>query len=126
MSDTSIKQLAKLIGAPVETLLQQLQDAGMKVSGADETITDKQKLALLEHIRTGASANTPAKKSSGKISLKRRTSSEIDVSNSHGKSSVSIEVRRKKNFSRPAPVATETNTANIDELEASANRSRTC
>ncbi|NPA71850.1 MAG: translation initiation factor IF-2 [Gammaproteobacteria bacterium] len=123
MSDTSIKQLAELIGAPVETLLQQLQDAGMKVSGADDTITDKQKLALLEHIRTGASANTTAKKSSGKISLKRRSTSEIDVSNSHGKSSVSIEVRRKKNFSRPAPVATTTDTTSIEELEASANRS---
>ena len=41
MSDTSIKQLAELIGAPVDTLLQQLQDAGMKVSGADDSITDK-------------------------------------------------------------------------------------
>jgi len=124
MSDTSIKQLAELIGAPVETLLQQLQDAGMKVSGADDTITDKQKLALLEHIRTGQTANTstPTKKSTGKISLKRRSTSEIDVSNSHGKSSVSVEVRRKKSFSRPAPVTT-TNTANIEDLEASANRS---
>ncbi len=123
MSDTSIKQLAELIGAPVDTLLQQLQDAGMKVSGADDSITDKQKLALLEHIRTGASASTTAKKATGKISLKRRSTSEIDVSNSHGKSSVSVEVRRKKNFSRPAPVAVATDTANIEELEASANRS---
>ena len=123
MSDTSIKQLAELIGAPVETLLQQLQDAGMKVSGADDSITDKQKLALLEHIRTGAGASTTAKKATGKISLKRRSTTEIDVSSSHGKSSVSVEVRRKKSFSRPAPVATPTDTANIEELEASANRS---
>ncbi len=123
MSDTSIKQLADLIGAPVETLLQQLQDAGMKVSGADDTITDKQKLALLEHIRTGASATTTAKKSTGKISLKRRSTSEIDVSNSHGKSSVSVEVRRKKSFSRPAAAPVATDSADIEELEASANRS---
>ncbi len=123
MSDTSIKQLAELIGAPVETLLQQLQDAGMKVSGADDTITDKQKLALLEHIRTGASATSTAKKSTGKISLKRRSTSEIDVSNSHGKSSVSVEVRRKKSFSRPAAVTPAADSADIEELEASANRS---
>ncbi len=123
MSDTSIKQLADLIGAPVETLLQQLQDAGMKVSGADDTITDKQKLALLEHIRTGGSATATAKKSTGKISLKRRSTSEIDVSNSHGKSSVSVEVRRKKSFSRPVAPPAATDSANIEELEASANRS---
>ncbi len=122
MSDTSIKQLAELIGAPLETLLQQLQDAGMKVSGADDTITDKQKLSLLEHIRTGTSTTT-AKKSTGKISLKRRSTSEIDVSNSHGKSSVSVEVRRKKNFSRQTPAIVANDTANIEELEASSNRS---
>jgi len=125
MSDTSIKQLAELIGAPVETLLQQLQDAGMEVSGADDTITDKQKLALLEHIRTGLSTTKTAKKSPGKISLKRRSTSEIDVSSSHGKNSVSVEVRRKKSFSRPAPESTTvTDAVNVEELEASANRSK--
>ena len=125
MSDTTIKQLAELIGAPVETLLQQLQDAGMKVSGADDSITDKQKLALLEHIRTGqsAGASAPAKKSSGKISLKRRSTSEIDVSNSHGKSSVSVEVRRKKSFSRPVAATPAEDSTDIEALEASANRS---
>jgi len=125
MSYISIKQLAELIGAPVETLLQQLQDAGMTVSGAEDTITDKQKLALLEHIRTGQNVgNSPARKSSGKISLKRRSTSEIEVSNSHGKSSVSIEVRRKKNFSRPTVTAStpSVDKNNIDELTASGNR----
>ena len=126
MSETSIKQLADLIGAPVETLLVQLQDAGISASNADDSISDTDKLKLLEHIRQ---AQTPAastvKKPSGKISLKRRTTSEINVSNSHGKSSVSVEVRRKKNFSQPAPATapSEENKENIEALAASANRS---
>ncbi len=132
MSETSIKQLADLIGAPVETLLLQLQDAGISASSADDSISDTDKLKLLEHIRQ---AQTPAgnkstKKSSGKISLKRRTTSEINVSNSSGKSSVSVEVRRKKSFSRPAPVITEntaedttTNKDEVEDLSASTNRS---
>ena len=126
MSETSIKQLADLIGAPVETLLVQLQDAGISASNADDSISDTDKLKLLEHIRQ---AQTPAastvKKSSSKISLKRRTTSEINVSNSHGKSSVSVEVRRKKNFSQPAPATapSEENKENIEALAASANRS---
>jgi len=126
MSETSIKQLADLIGAPVETLLVQLQDAGISASNADDRISDTDKLKLLEHIRQ---AQTPAastvKKPSGKISLKRRTTSEINVSNSHGKSSVSVEVRRKKNFSHPAPATapSEEDKENIEALSASANRS---
>ena len=93
----------------------------MQVSGAEDTITDKQKLALLEHIRTvqSASTNTSAKKSSGKISLKRRSTSEIDVSSSHDKSSVSVEVRRKKSFSRPAIIKEEeSETGNPTGIEA--------
>ena len=124
MSETSIKQLAELIGAPVETLLLQLQDAGINASNADDSISDTDKLKLLEHIRqaqTPAGSNT-AKKPSGKISLKRRTTSEINVSNSHGKSSVSVEVRRKKSFSRPAPVV-KASEEDIENLTTSANRS---
>ena len=120
MSDTNIQQLADMIGAPVEVLLQQLTDAGISASNADDTITDAEKLKLLEHIRK---AQTPAKssdpkKSSGKISLKRRTTSEIKGS----KGNVTVEVRRKKNFSRPTPVEGNTDTADIADLEASANR----
>ena len=125
MSEISVKQLADLIGAPVDTLLQQLDSAGISVSGADDSITDAQKLKLLEHIRTGGSAaNVTAKKSPGKISLKRRSTSEINVSSSHGKTSVSVEVRRKKNFNRPAATtaAEAESGADIEGLEASLNR----
>lgn len=127
MSDIMVKQLAELIGAPVDSLLQQLKDAGISVSGADDSITDAQKLKLLEFIRTGQTT-TPkasAKKSSGKISLKRRSSSEINVSGSQGKTNVSVEVRRKRNFSRsatPTEAEPETDTNEIEELSASANR----
>lgn len=119
MSDTTIKQLAELIGTPVETFLQQLKDAGMEVSSADDTITNMQKLKLLEFIRIGQNTSTSANKSSGKISLKRRSTSEIDVSNSHGKNSVSVEVRRKKSFSRPAIIKEEeSETGNPAGIEA--------
>jgi len=120
MSDTSIKQLAELTGNSVEALLEKLQKAGMKVSSADDTIPE----AVVELIKMEQGASAPAKKSSGKMSLKSRGTSEIDISTSHGKSSVSVEVKRKKSFNRrpisSAPVADE---VNIEELEAAANRS---
>ena len=127
MSDIIVKQLAELIGAPVESLLQQLNDAGISVSGAEDSITDAQKLKLLEFIRTGQATTTEAapKKAGGKISLKRRSSSEINVSGAQGKTNVSVEVRRKKNFSRTATVTdagNEASSADIEDLNASANR----
>ena len=125
MSDIIVKQLAELIGAPVDSLLQQLKDADIKVSGPEDSITDRQKLKLLEFIRTGKATTTDdssPKKAGGKISLKRRSSTEIK--GAQGKSSVSVEVRRKKNFTR-TPAATETavDSNEIEELEASGNRS---
>ena len=124
MSDIIVKQLAELIGAPVDSLLQQLKDADITVSGPDDSITDRQKLKLLEFIRTGQATTSEAapKTSGGKISLKRRSSTE--VTGAQGKTSVSVEVRRKKNFTR-TPAATETaaDSNQIEELEASANRS---
>jgi len=125
MSDIIVKQLAELIGAPVESLLRQLNDAGISVSGAEDSITDAQKLKLLEFIRTGQATTTEAspKKAGGKISLKKRSSTEINVSGA-GKSNVSVEVRRKKNFSRAATTGatSEASSADIDDLNASANR----
>ena len=123
MSDIIVKQLAEIIGAPVDSLLQQLKDAGIEVSGADDSITDRQKLKLLEFIRTGQTTKTEAapKKAGGKISLKRRSSTEIK--GTAGKSNVSVEVRRKKNFTRPATTTdTEIDATEIEELAASANR----
>ncbi len=124
MSETSIKQLAELIGAPVETLLQQLQDAGIGTAGADDSISDQDKLKLLEHIRQAQTQAGSTSKKPSKISLKRRTTSEINVSNSHGKSSVSVEVRRKKSFSRPAPSAPEVSTTEtpVESLNTASTR----
>ncbi|MEE9309521.1 MAG: translation initiation factor IF-2, partial [Cocleimonas sp.] len=119
MSDTSIKQLAELTGNSVEDLLQKLQTAGMKVSSADDTIPD----AVVDLIKMEQGVSAP-KKAAGKMSLKSRGTSEIDVSTSHGKSSVSVEVKRKKSFSRSPIAATPVADDNaIEELEAAANRS---
>ncbi len=95
MSDIAVRKLAEMINAPVEVLLKQLQDAGIRVSGPDAWITDAQKLTLLAHIRQGATA-TPA--GGSKITLKRRSTSEMTVGAGRGKTTVSVEVRRKKTF----------------------------
>ncbi|MDQ5770465.1 toll/interleukin-1 receptor domain-containing protein [Thiothrix subterranea] len=91
MSDIAVKKLAEIIDAPVEFLLKQLQDSGIRVDGADAWITDAQKLKLLAHIRQGASVpgtDSPLKHSEAAVK---------SGIGQRGKR-VSVEVRRKKVF----------------------------
>ncbi len=97
MSDIAVKKLAEMINAPVEVLLKQLQDAGIEVDGPNAWITDTQKLTLLAHIRQGAQTGNQSTASGSKITLKRRSTSEMTVGAGRGKT-VSVEVRRKKSF----------------------------
>ena len=103
MSEITVKKLSEIVGAPVETLLAQMQDAGIHVKGADDSITDRQKLDLLEHIRQSSGASETSAKS-GKITLKKRSNNELKLAGTAGKGSrtVNVEVRRKKTILRKA------------------------
>ena len=106
MSEITVKKLSEMVGAPVETLLQQMQDAGIHVKGEGDSITDRQKLDLLEHIRTSTGTVEETQKT-GKITLKKRSNNELKLGNG-GKDSrtVNVEVRRKKTILRKnAPAA---------------------
>jgi len=123
MSEITVSQLAEMMGSPVDTLVEKLQAAGINATDADSTISDKEKLKLLEIIRAGTSSSpssTTTTKPASKISLKKRTTS--SVSGTAGKSKVNVEVRRKKSFARPTANTTPVDTNNIEELAASSNR----
>ncbi|HSP01625.1 MAG TPA: translation initiation factor IF-2 N-terminal domain-containing protein, partial [Thioalkalivibrio sp.] len=51
MADVTVKQLSEVVGTPVERLIEQLGEAGVSVSGAEQTVTEEQKLKLLDHLR---------------------------------------------------------------------------
>ena len=99
MADVTVTQFAQVLRVPVERLLSQLDEAGIDVKGADDTIGDDAKLELLTHLRRthgrkDASASTPRK-----ITLKRKSQSEIRLSSGQGRSrTVSVEVRRKRTY----------------------------
>ncbi|HEX7769755.1 MAG TPA: translation initiation factor IF-2 N-terminal domain-containing protein, partial [Dokdonella sp.] len=44
MSDVTIKQLAKVLGTPVDKLLSQLGEAGMKFSDPEQVISSTEKV----------------------------------------------------------------------------------
>jgi translation initiation factor IF-2 len=101
MTDVTVKQFATVVGIPVDRLLEQFAEAGITVSGVEATITEKQKMDLLTHLRKShggrlvQNATEPRK-----ITLKRKTHSEIRmVGGAAGQvKTVSIEVRKKRTY----------------------------
>ena len=51
MSDVTVKQLADDVGAPVDRLLRQIEDAGLQQRAEDDIVTDDEKQHLLAFLR---------------------------------------------------------------------------
>ena len=61
MSEVTVRTLAKMVGTPVEKLLEQLAEAGMTFSGPDQQVTSTEKMKLLGVLRrTHGKSETPA------------------------------------------------------------------
>ncbi|VAW70902.1 Translation initiation factor 2 [hydrothermal vent metagenome] len=117
MSKVTVKQLSEVVGAPVDRLLEQLKDAGIEAVSADTEITDDQKFKLLDHLRSSHGKTTPGSTGKAKITLKRKTSTELK---SDGIKSVNVEVRKKRSFAKvnDADEAKEKEKAEIQRLMA--------
>ncbi len=101
MADVTVSQFAEVLKVPVEKLLSQLDEAGIKVAGSDDTISDDAKLELLTHLRRshGQDASAGAVAAPRKITLKRKSQSELRLSGAQGRSrTVNVEVRRKRTY----------------------------
>jgi len=122
MSSVTVKQFAEAVGVPVERLISQLSAAGLASHAPDAMISDDEKVQLLKFLRGGEegeekSAGKPAS-SPKKITLKRKSVSELRQSSSQGKSkTVSVEVRKKRTYVNRGAVMEEEQ-ARIDAEQA--------
>lgn len=99
MAEVTVKQFANVLGIPVEKLLTQLEEAGLDVKQEEDTIDDDQKLTLLTHLRRSHGKEDGAPGESRKITLKRRSVSELRTGGAQGKTkTVSVEVRKKRTY----------------------------
>ena len=99
MADVTVEQLAAVVGAPVERLLQQMKDAGLTKSSASESVSDAEKQQLLAHLkRAHGDAGTGSEPT--RITLKRKTVSRMKVAggNSGKNKVVNVEVRKKRTY----------------------------
>jgi len=101
MADVTVAQFAEVLKVPVDKLLSQLDEAGIKVGGSDDTISDDAKLELLTHLRRshGQSELGSGDAAPRRITLKRKSQSELRLSGAQGRSrTVNVEVRRKRTY----------------------------
>ncbi|WP_462320086.1 translation initiation factor IF-2 [Halochromatium sp.] len=128
-TEVTVKQLATTVGIPVERLIAQLQEAGISAQAEDATITESEKIQLLQHLRrshgkkqepSGEPVTEAAAETTGEATSVRRRPTTPDnraqrpsrpapargaapprggAAARTGKS-VNVEVRRKRSFSK--------------------------
>ena len=116
MADVTVSQLAETVGAPVDRLLQQMQEADLPQSKADDVVSESQKQTLLAYIKKshGETSGSPKK-----ITLKRRTLSTLKTGGSAGRGrTINVEVRKKRTYVRRAETE-EAPEAPVPEVEES-------
>jgi translation initiation factor IF-2 len=98
MADVTVAQFADVLKVPVDRLLTQLEEAGIRVAGAQDTISDDAKLELLTYLRESHGREAPAV-TPRKITLSRKTQSELRQPVGAGRTrTVNVEVRKKRTY----------------------------
>ena len=133
MAVTTVAQFAAELNRPATALLEQLQSAGLRKSSSDDALTDADKERLLSFLR---SAHGSAAGDRKKITLTRKSTSEIKQADASGKArTIQVEVRKKRTFVRrddtpsaveetpAAPPAPVIDAAELERREEEARRS---
>jgi translation initiation factor IF-2 len=113
MAVTTVAQLATELNRPAAALLEQLESAGVPKKSASETLTETDKERLLEFLR---SAHGTAGSERKKITLTRKSTSEIKQADASGKArTIQVQVVKKRVFVKRDDVA-----PGVDEAAAAA------
>ncbi len=130
MSEVTVKQLAEVVKIPVNKLLVQLTEAGLDFSTPDQTVSDKQKMQLLNYLRNNRSKVAALPADDGrKIVLRRKSTSQLKVNTTQGRGStssttVNVEVRRKRTYVKRSTVLEEEAKARQERAQQEAAREK--
>lgn len=99
MSTTTVSKLATALKLSSEKLILQLNDAGIAVTDKNDVVSNDQKLLLLNHLRGSHGTKSTASSAPKKLTINRRSQSELKLSGSFGRSrTVNVEVRKKRTY----------------------------
>ncbi|GEA51067.1 translation initiation factor IF-2 [Vibrio inusitatus NBRC 102082] len=103
MTQLTVKALSEEIGTPVERLIEQLEDAGLKKNSSDN-VTDEEKQTLLTHLKK-EHGDTSGESEPTRLTLQRKKRSTLSVAAGGGKSKdVTVEVRKKRTYVKRSSV----------------------
>src|ERR1700733_3785695 len=100
MADVTVAQFAEVLKVPVDRLLQQLDQAGIRVESAEDMISEDAKHELLTHLRRShGHDDIQADAAPRKITLRRKSQSELKLASPQGRArTVNVEVRSKRTY----------------------------
>jgi translation initiation factor IF-2 len=97
MATTTVAQLAAELNRPAAALLEQLQSAGVTKASTDDSVSESDKERLLDHLR--ATHGTVAGAQRKKITLTRKSTSEIKQADSSGKArTIQVKTLKTRTF----------------------------
>ena len=99
MAETTVRELADVVGIPVNRLLAHLGESGLPHTEANERINDQEKAQLFTHLRRlhGKSGGEPA--APRKITLRRKSVSELRIASPQGRrKTVTVETRGRRAY----------------------------
>ena len=100
MSEVTVRELAEVVGIPVDRLLVQIGNSGLPHTEADERLNEQDKDQLLGHLRQLHSSDETGSAAPRKITLKRKSVNELKISSQGRKKTVTVEVRKRRTFVR--------------------------
>ena len=98
MSTTTVSKLSLALKISSDKLISQLKDAGIEVENENSVVSNDQKLLLLNHLR-GSHGTSKMTSSPKKLTVNRRSQSELKLSGGFGTTrTVNVEVRKKRTY----------------------------
>jgi translation initiation factor IF-2 len=99
MAEVTVADFAKVLKVPVDRLIEQLDEAGIKVGGPNDVISEDAKLELLTHLKKNHGRTDAADSAPRRITLNRKSQSELKLASSQGRArTINVEVRQKRTY----------------------------
>ena len=99
MSEVTVRQLAEVVNIPVERLIEQLGEAGLTFDDPDQTVSNADKMKLLQFLRQSHGKGAEADAGPSKITLSRKSVSALKVPAGQGRAKmVNVEVRKRRTY----------------------------
>ena len=99
MAETTVRELADVVGIPVNRLLAHLGESGLPHTEADERINDQEKAQLFTHLKRLHSKTGTEPAAPRKITLRRKSVSELRIASPQGRrKTVTVETRGRRMY----------------------------